>query len=477
VHRLSGEDAGFLSMESDDQPMNTIAVGILEPPVGPDGMPRPLVPADVRRHVEARLDQLPSFRWRVVRVPFGLHLPVCVEDPDLDLDFHLRTATLPAPGGDRELDALFADLAERRLDRRHPLWQLTLVDGLAGGRQALILKYHHCLADGVAALTTFSRVYSDQAFEPLAGVPVPWRPERLPSRARLVADALRDHARGLARVPRLAARTRAGAAAVKARKAAAPPEATVPGFDGEAPRTLLNDAFTRPRAYCRAAIPLDAAKAVKDATETTLNDVVLAVVAGGCRRYLDRLGDHPDRPLLASVPVSYEPVDAPTRQAGNRFWSFTTTLATDVDDPVERLRAISTVSREAREQLAALGTDLMPAWLDLVPPLVADPGARALVERLRKADDRVDANILVSNIRGPEAPWTLLGATVAELWVDGPPSNGVGCNVMLWSYGGRLLFGVLAFADALRDPEAFAADLTASFDELRAATTRTSAPA
>jgi WS/DGAT/MGAT family acyltransferase len=394
---------------------------------------------------------------------------VCVEDPELDLDFHLRSATVAAPGGDRELDALFARLAERRLDRRHPLWQLTLVSGLADGRQALILKYHHCLADGVAAFTTFSRVYSDLAFDPLPGVAVPWVPERLPSRSRLVADALRDHGRGLLRIPTLAGRTRRGAAAVKARKEAAPPDATVPGFDGEAPRTSLNDAFTLPRSYGRAAIDLESAKAVKDATGTTLNDVVLATVAGACRRHLDRLGEHPDRPLLASVPVSYEAPDAPTRQSGNRFWSFTTTLATDVDDPVERLRTISAVSREAREQLAALGTDLMPAWLDLVPPLVADPGARALVERLRAADG-VDASILISNIRGPEAPWPLLGTVVDELWVDGPPSNGVGANVMLWSYAGRLLIGILAFADALPDPASFVADLHAAFAELDAAT-------
>ncbi|QXC59431.1 wax ester/triacylglycerol synthase family O-acyltransferase [Aquihabitans sp. G128] len=476
MHRLSGEDTGFLAMESPAQPMSSMAVGLLRPPAGPDGRAVPLTLADVRRHVEGRLDQLPSFRWRIVRVPFGLHHPVAVRDPRFDLAFHLRTAVVGGDGSLRDLDACFAALAERRLDRRHPLWQLTLVSGLADGRQALVLKYHHCLADGVAAFTTFSRVYSDLPFDPLPGVALPWEPERLPGCARLLADALRDHARALASIPRLALRTRRRVAAAKARKAAATTE--VPGFSGEAPRTALNQAFTAPRSYGRASIDLTAARALKDAAGTTLNDVCLAVVAGAARRYLADHGGVPAEPLLTSVPVSYEPSDAPTRQAGNRFWSFTTSLATHVEDPWERLQAISATAAEARRQLDALGPELMPAWLDLVPPFVAEPGARALVARLRAGDGPVDANVLVSNIRGPAEPWSVCGAEVEDLWVDGPPSNGVGVNVMLWSYAGRLLLGVLCFAEAVPDADELVGHLHDAFAELQAAVaSRAAAPA
>jgi WS/DGAT/MGAT family acyltransferase len=460
VHRLSGEDAGFLYMDLPGQPMNTMAVGVLAPADGP-----PLTLADLRLHLEARIPQLPSFRWRVVPVPLRLHHPVAVDDPDFDLDFHLRTERVAAPGGPGEVNALFARIAERHLDRRHPLWQATLVDGLEGGRQAVILKYQHCLADGVAAYTTFSRVFSDAPRDPIPGV-APFAPTRLPGRARLVAGALADHARAAARLPKLAATTKARTDAVKTRRA----ETTVdvPDFSGQAPRCVLNDAFTPGRAYARAALPLAGLKAVKDAAGVTLNDAVLAVMAGACRRYLEVHGGVPDRPLLTSVPVSDEPADAPVRQAGNRFWSFTTTLATDVDDAWERLQVISTVTREAKEQLTLLGTGLMPAWLDVVPPLVAQPGARALVHRLRTATDLVDANILISNIKGPDQSWELFGRRVEDLYVDGPPSNGVGCNVMVWSYGDRMLFGVLSFADALRDPDLLTRSITDAFDELYA---------
>ena len=447
-------------MELPEQPMNTMAVAVLR-----RGHHPPLTLADVRHHLEGRLPQLPSFRWRVVPVPFGLHHPVCVDDPEFDLDFHLRSAVLEGAGDAAELDALFARIAERHLDRRHPLWQVTLVDGLADDRQALILKYHHCLADGVAAYTTFSRVFSDAEREPLPGV-VPFAPTRLPRGGRLVLDALADHARSLRDVPGLVGRTRRGTAALKARRAAA--AVAVPDFKGEAPWCELNDAFSVGRRYARVALPLDGVKAVKDRAGVTLNDVVLAIVAGGLRRYLADRDALPDRPLLASVPVSFEPADAPTRQWGNRFWSFTTSLATDVDDPRARLAAISAQAGEAKAQLGALGVDLVPAWLEHVPPFVADPGARALVDRLRAEREAVDVNVLVSNIRGPAEPWHLLGATVDDLYIDGPPSNGVGLNVMLWSYGDRLLFGILAFADALRDPDALTAAVESAYADLAA---------
>jgi diacylglycerol O-acyltransferase len=462
VHRLSGEDAGFLAMESPDQAMNTIAVGTF------GAGDTPIALDDLRRHIADRLDQLPSFRWRVVPVPLGLHHPVAVRDPEFDLDFHLRQVTLD-PG--ESLDDRFARLAERHLDRRHPLWQLTLVHGLPDGGQALILKYHHALADGVAALTTFSRVFSDAATDPIPGEALPWRPEPLPTRFALVLGAVLDHLRSLLVLLALAARAKRGFEAVKARRASA--ATAVPDFQGEAPNSALNRAFTAPRAYARAALPLADVRAAKDAAGTTLNDVVLATVAGGLRGYLAERGELPARPLLASVPVSYEAHDAPVRQAGNRFWSFTTSLATDVDDPAERLRTISEVAAEAKGQLATLGEDVMPALLDHVPPFIADPGAKAMVARLRAAgpDDLVDANVLVSNIRGPAERWHLLGREVVDLFIDGPPSNGVGLNVMLWSYGDRLLLGILAFADALEDPAALTRHLEQAFAELHTAVT------
>ncbi|MGN6695782.1 MAG: wax ester/triacylglycerol synthase family O-acyltransferase [Aquihabitans sp.] len=470
MHRLSGEDAGFLSMEQPEQAMNTIAVGSLR---APGGGATGVTIEDVRTHIAGRLDQLPSFRWRVVPVPFGLHNPMAVRDPDFELDYHLREATLT---DGQSLDDLFAHLAEQHLDRRHPLWQLTLVHGLPGGEQALILKYHHCLADGVAAFTTFSRVFSDAPTDPIPGVEVPWRPEKVPSKLLLVWLAFLDHLAALLSIPGIALRAKRGFDAVKARRAKA--SVAVPEFQGAAPNSALNDAFTPQRAYARAVLPLAAVKEAKDAAGVTLNDVVLATVAGGLRGYLAERDELPALPLLASVPVSYEAPHAPIRQAGNRFWSFTTSLATDVADPAERLAAISATAAEAKEQLSILGPELMPEVLDHVPPFITEPGAKALIERLRavEPDGLVDANVLISNIRGPAEPWSLFGCEVHDLFIDGPPSNGVGLNVMLWSYGDRLLLGILAFADALRDPAALTRHVEAAFAELHDAVVAPATP-
>lgn len=463
VQRLNGVDAGFLHMEQPEQPMNSMMLGVLEPGA-------PLTLDDVRRHLARRLDELPSFRWRIVEVPWGLHHPVAVRDPDFELDAHVAHRTLSGPdggpAGDDELDAAFAALAEEHLDRSRPLWQVTLLDGLADGRQAIVLKYHHCLADGVGAVFNMSRVFSDQEFAPpgTRADAEPWSAERLPGRARLVRDALLEHLRALGPLLLLLLATLRGVLALRRRTRAATVE--VPAFSGAAPWTPLNDAFTVRRSYLRARLSLDAVKRIREASGATLNDVVLAVVAGALRRYLDERGGAPDRPLLTTVPVSSERSDALIRQHGNQFWSFTTTLATDVADPWERLTAISACAREARQRLEVLGTGLMPAWLDVAPPIVAAPAVRGVLDRLRDATEDVDANVLVSNIRGPARPWSLHGRTVVEVFVDGPPSNGVGCNVVVWSYGDRLLLGILAFADALTDPAALGRAIEESCAEL-----------
>ncbi|MDA8341467.1 MAG: wax ester/triacylglycerol synthase family O-acyltransferase [Actinomycetota bacterium] len=466
MRRLAGEDAGFLLMELPVQPMNTQGLAIVRPAVGPDGVPVPLTPSDLHRHVTRRLGELPSFRWRVVPVPFGVGQPVYVEDPQFDVTDHLRHVTLPHPGGSAQLDALFAALGEHPLDRRHPLWQLVLVDGLADGRQAVIVRYNHCMADGVAAVTTFSRLCTgaDHVPDPPAE---PWQGEPIPTRSRLVAGALVDHARRLRALPLLAAETWRAA---RAARAAAP--GTVPDVPADTPACILNDAFTVARSYGRARLPMDRVRMVKEAAGVRVNDVALAVVGGALRRYLADTGELPDRPLTASVPVAFEPAGAAPRQWGNRFSALTTSLATDVADPWQRLARIGATTRAAKERFALARGDLMPDWLEYVPPFVAGPAVRALHRAMAEGRRKPDVNVLVSNIRGPDERWSFHTAVVEELYLSGPPSNGVGLNVMIWSYAGDLVFSVLSFADALRRPAALEEALVAALDELVASVPR-----
>lgn len=459
--RLTGVDAGFLVMERAEQPMFNVAFGVL----GPDGPPLTL--AGLREHLASRLDQLPAFRWRIVPVPGGVHRPLAVDDPDFDLDAHVARVHVDQPGDDQSLDALFAQLAEEPMDHSRPLWRAFLVDGLSGGRQAIVLHFHHAIADGAAAMATFRRVFSDAGTPPLADAQ-PWRPGRPPSRVSMLVAGILGMLAQVGRIPGLLVRTLRGVRRLRARTASVDVE--MPPISSGAPWTTLNEAFTTRRVFTRVNLSLDALRQVKSAAGVTVNDVVLAVISGAVRRLLLEHDALPDRPLLAVVPIGDEPAGAPERTYGNHFWSLTTTLATDLDDPVERLRRISAVTDEGKVRLQALGSDVVQAWLDVVPPRLLARGARNVFERLRASTDDVDASILVSNVRGPAERLSLGGRTLTDLYVCGPPSNGVGLNVSVMSYGGELTVSVLAFADALRDPSAFVAAVKDSFAELADAT-------
>ncbi len=198
----------------------------------------------------------------------------------------------------------------------------------------------------------------------------------------------------------------------------------------------------------------------------SVNDVALAVVAGALRSYLEARDQLPARPLLASVPVGIAAPGATVRTDGNRFSSLTTSLATDVDDPWARLRVISEVTGEAKRRLGILGPELLPDWLEFVPPAAAERAVRRHARRRRRHPDKVDVNIVVSNVRGPAEPWSFGPAVAEEMYLTGPPNNGVGANIVLWDYSGRLCFGILTFADSIEAPDQLAEGLHRSLAEL-----------
>lgn len=454
-------DAGFLSLEMSEQPMQAVIIGLLR--AGTDG---PLTLEGLRRHLAACLDQLPTFRWRVVAVPLGLAHPVFVEEPRFDLRDHLRQACLPKPGGPEELGAACAQLASQHLDRGRPLWRITLIDGLADGRQALVLEIHHALMDGFAIRTTLARIFSAQP----AASPAPWQPGRVPGRVRLVTAALAHDARALARLPELVGRTRRATVAVRKRRTGA--TVRVPEAGVDAPLSAINQGFTPERRFARASLPLDNVLAVKDVAGVTVNDVALAIVGGALRGYLHARDALPDRPLVANVPVGMDEPGATPRAAGNRLSRLTTSLATDVSDTWERLQRISAVTAEAKTCLDLAGRELLGEWLECLPPiLVGAMVRRGQIARRRPGKRRttLDANVMVSNLRGPAVPWQLGSTVVEEMYLVGPPNSGTGVTFVFWDYAGRLLCGILSFADSVEDPGELAVRLSRSLDELVAA--------
>jgi WS/DGAT/MGAT family acyltransferase len=372
------------------------------------------------------------------------------------------------------MDAVIAEIASAPLDRRRPLWELWLLEGLAEGRVAAVGKVHHAVADGAAVAALLAHVL-DPSGTRLAepGGPT-WTAERVPSWAELLRQALRERLRLLARFPALAARTARNVTAVLRRRrtlSVAPPRPLL-----DTPHTSLSGALTARRAFASTGLVLDEVRAVKRAFGTTLNDVLLALVADALRDYLEARGERPARALVAEVPVA---TDAPgsARLAGNRLSNVFTSLCTDVADPGARLRTIHEVTRAAKALHGALGPDLYEAWMEIVPPRLLTWTMR-LYSRLRLADrHRPAVNVIVSCVPGPAHPLGWPGGRLEAIYSVGPVIEGAAINVTAWSYADRLCVGVLTCPDLVPDPHALAAGLHRALGRLRAADAAAPRPA
>jgi len=467
MQRLSGLDAGFVYMETPTLHMHTLKLAVLDPPAGVGAGSFEFMRDEIGR----RLHLLPPLRRRLVDVPFGFHHPVWIDDPDFDLTHHVHRVVVRAPGGRRELDELVGRLASRPLDRRRPLWEMYVVEGLAGGRIAVLVKIHHAVADGNAASALLVNVMTDSAADHGPPPTMPFRPEPVPTGSQLLLAALVDHLRQLGALPRLVAHTLRNLRLLVAHRRVSSVTPPRPMLD--TPRTVFNAALTADRAFATTSIALADARAVRAALGVSLNDVVLGLVAGSLRGYLLERGALPPRSLVAGVPVGADDAavaagTAEPRLGGNRVSNLFTTLATDVDDPVERLRAIHRVTAEAKEMQRLLGTDTFASWVQYTPPrpyawVVRQFSRRRLADRLAPA-----INVVVSNVPGPRAPLFAGGAPLVELYSVGPVLEGIGLNVTVWSYTDRLYVGVLSCPATLPDPERIADGMVAALAELEA---------
>jgi len=463
MQRLSGLDAGFLYMETPTLHMHTLKVAILEP--APDSHPgeASLPIAEVREQIGSRMHLLPPLRRRLVEVPLRLHHPVWIEDPDFAIEHHVHHVAVARPGGRAELNATIGELAGTALDRSRPLWQLYVLDGLADGRIAVLVKIHHAVADGAAAADLLANVMSTDPQVGPASEERPWQPEEQPSARQLLGDALQDHRRQLRRVPALVVRTVRNLGAVARHHADAAVRPPRPMLD--TPRTSFNASLTPRRVFATAILPLEDVELVRDRHAVSVNDVVLAVTGGALRTYLAARGELPDQPLVAAVPLSTSP-RGERRLAGNRVANLFTTLATDEDDAVVRLRHIHEVTAEAKLVQQLLGIDMLQDWVEYTPPgpyawLVGQYSHRRVADRVPPP-----INVVISNVPGPRQPLFADGARLAELYSVGPVLEGVGVNITVWSYLDRLFVGVLGCRESLPDADELARALEESLTDL-----------
>ena len=442
MERLSGLDAGFLYMETPTLHMHTLKVAVLDRPPG-DELPF----TEIHDEIRARLPLLPPFRRRIVDVPFGFHHPVWIEDPDFDLDYHIRRVLLPTPGDRRQLDDAIADIASVPLDRRRPLWRMHVFEGLDDGRIAVLVKIHHAVADGIASAALLANVMSSRA--ETEDLPVDdWHPEPIPTRRELLRDAFRDHLTQLRDFPRLLHRTISNVRALVRHRRQSSVSTPMPMLN--TPRTSFNGSLTARRSFVTTSIGERQLRSIRDAFDVTVNDVVLGIVSGAVRSYLLARHELPAVSLVAGVPVAADTSEQ--RLGGNRVSNLFTSLATDEADPIRRLHRIHEVTAEAKQLQRLLGRETLGDWVQYTPPR---PWAWFMRQYSRRhiADRHPPAiNLVVSNVPGPSVPLYAAGAELKELYSVGPVLEGIGLNVTVWSYLDRLFVGVLACRDEVPEP-------------------------
>ena len=448
MKRLTGLDAAFLYMETPTTHLHVGGLGIFEP----TGESPESVYERTLQLCEQRLHLSPVFRQRLVSIPLQIHHPVLVDDPDFDLRFHVRRMALPAPGGPRELGDVVGDIMSRPLDRNRPLWELYLIEGLEDGGFASVTKMHHAIVDGISGVE-LAMLLLDMEQEPPQPTepPPPFEPERIPTDGELLAYGLASRLRqplGAVKVARSLGRQARELVSQQTRPRQ--PDLNPPPAPFTAPNTSLNGSISPHRCYSFTSVALDDLRRIKDAYGCKLNDVVLAVCSGALRAYFDEEGEELDSSLVASVPVSVR-TDDQSGALGNQVTGMLVSLATDVDDPVERLGTIAANSRGAKEGLEAGGADALTDLVEVAPPNLMIQAAR-LISRTRIADAaRPVFNFTISNVPGPPFPVYSLGAKMTLMSPLGPVADSSALNITVASYDGAMTFGFQACSSSVED--------------------------
>jgi WS/DGAT/MGAT family acyltransferase len=464
LDRLTAVDASFLTNESSSSHMHVGAILIFEGP--------PPKYVDLVEHVRSRLSLVPRFRQKLVVPPLEAGRPLWADDVNFNLTYHIRHTALPEPGGEEQLKKLAGRIFSQQLDRSKPLWELWLAQGLENDRFALLTKTHHAMVDGISGVDIGTVLFD---LEPIADPPRAeddWAPQKEPGTTELVARGIADAVAAPVQLAERAveAMRRPEATARKAVEALEGLGEIVTAFADPAPDVPLNQPIGPHRRYVWARSELATFKRIKDTFGGTVNDVVLAVVTGSLRSWLQARGVRTEGlELRALVPVSIRGEDE-RGNLGNRIALMRGPLPVYVADPVRRLRTISDEMAGLKRSKQALGAEVISRFNDFAPPtLLAQASRINFSTRL--------FNLIVTNVPGPQLPLYVLGRRLQEVFpVAFLPQNHA-LAVAIMSYNGKVGFGLLADYDSMEDVDAVADGINASLAELAAAADRAPAAA
>ena len=450
--RLTGLDASFLHLERDGAHMHVASTVIFEGPAPEYG--------EFCRHIGSRLHMVPRFRQKLRFVPFGLGRPVWEDDPHLNLGYHVRHTALPPPGDDEQLRTFAARVFSQRLDRSKPLWELWLVDGLEGGRFAVVGKSHHALVDGVSGVDITTVLYDTEREPPEPPSPDEWVPGPGRSDAQLLGETLAERLTSPTEIVRTArAALRGPRQIVSAGREALGAVGELGRAGVAAPSSPFNVEIGPYRRFAWVRYDLTDFKLVKNELGGTVNDVVLTAVSGALGRYLRAHGHSTQElELRAMVPISVRTADE-HGALGNRVTAMMAPLPLWCEDPVERLEFIRGRMGDLKDSRQAMGASLMTELTGFAPPTIAGQAAR-LQARQRFF------NLVVTNIPGPQFPLYCLGREMEAVIPMVPLAVNQAVCFAIMSYNGQVNFGLTGDFDAMPDLDALAEDLDASIAEL-----------
>jgi diacylglycerol O-acyltransferase / wax synthase len=456
LDRLTSADASFLTNETSASHMHIGGLLIFE------GPPPPYL--DLVDHVRGRLDKVPRFRQRLVTPPLETGRPLWADDVNFNLKYHIRHTALPEPGGEQQLMRLAGRVFSQQLDRSKPLWEMWLVQGLERDRFAILTKTHHAAVDGISGVDIGTVLFDLEPVPEPAPVQDGWKPQPTPSSIQLAARGLSDVAEAPLRLAEQAidAIRHPDSAAQRVTEALEGLGEVVGALADPAPKVPLNDPIGPHRRFVFTRSELVTLKRIKDTLGGTVNDVVLAVVTGSLRRWLQGRGIRTEGlELRALVPVSIRTEDE-RGELGNRLTVMRGPLPVYLEDPVRRLRAVTEEMEGLKRSKQALGAEVISRFNDFAPmTLLAQASRLNFSTRL--------FNLIVTNVPGPQIPLYVLGREMEEVFPIAFLPENHGLAVAIISYNGRIGFGLLADYDSMEDVVAVAEGIDESLAELERA--------
>ncbi|WP_211826192.1 wax ester/triacylglycerol synthase family O-acyltransferase [Kistimonas asteriae] len=468
MEQLSALDTAFLNLETGSTPMHVGSLGIYDQSTVPG---EKLGFKDIIRYFESRLPKVPALRSRMVDVPMGLDYPYWISDPDFDIEFHLRHIALPQPGDWRQLCIQVARLHARPLDMGRPPWEIYVIEGLdkipglPEGSFAIVSKVHHALVDGVFGAQLMAAMHDLGPNSKINLPDKPWIVDRVPTGVELLSRAAFNSVRNVMNKGKVLGRYALPAATNVVKKKLTGQSCNL----FSAPKTRFNDRVSSHRVFEAVSFDLSEIKKVKNALpDITLNDVMVNIVAGALRRYLKSKGELPEESMTGMLPISVRP-DAKQNQQGNQISFMFPKIYTDIDDTVERLKAIHKATAAGKDTNEQFGGGQALESAALLPTTVTNLVMRSLVKYNVTNYVKPLFNTVITNVPGPQLPLYHAGAKLVSFYGSGICYDTMGLFHILFSYNGNITISVTCCRNMMPDPAFYADCLRYSFKEMQKA--------